>query len=354
MLLPFDLNQSAFLQQAGIVSQLAGFTIKHSSQPVQLGIQYSRAGVVQDMVDPISAIFELKATGNYNEMPVARVVTAAKTGAGTTATYTMLLPVDTEGIRTLLGIDGEGPQLVSTALMGELQVTDATGAQWKSQTLTVTIQNDVVKDGDTDPVVIAPLKGSIAIPNGHATVCLSGLSLPETPLVLCTVHKPLLAATGVRTFTAQPAANDTEDIAGQTYTYKAALTGAANEILIGATLAATQANLVGAIEASSTGGQAAGTTYGVGTAANAGVKAVVAGDTVIVTAINPGAAGNALVTVRTGASGTWFAATLTGGVDGGLNLFATTRNESPTGFTADLSYATDEAGYSLTYTLLLP
>lgn len=67
----------------------------------------------------------------------------------------------------------------------------------------------------------------------------------------------------------QPANNDTIQIGLtgflQTYTFKTSLTGAANEVKIGADVSATAANLKAAINAAS----GSGTTYGTGTTANA-------------------------------------------------------------------------------------
>jgi hypothetical protein len=65
-----------------------------------------------------------------------------------------------------------------------------------------------------------------------------------------------VAATGLYTFTAQPAANATITVGGQIFTYKAAAP-AANEILIGANMAETVRNTVWALNASAVAGVAA-------------------------------------------------------------------------------------------------
>lgn len=77
---------------------------------------------------------------------------------------------------------------------------------------------------------------------------------------------------GTLTQTANPAADETVVIGATTYTFKTSLTGAANQILIGADCAASIANLVAAIMAAA----GSGTTYGAGTVVNAGATAVVA------------------------------------------------------------------------------
>lgn len=100
-------------------------------------------------------------------------------------------------------------------------------------------------------------------------------------------------------------------VGATTYTFVAALTGAANEVLIGANSSATIQNLAAAIN----GSAGAGVAYGVGTVANTSASAVANTDgTLSVTALVSGAAGNAIVTTTTAASfGFSHAATLAGG-----------------------------------------
>jgi hypothetical protein len=129
------------------------------------------------------------------------------------------------------------------------------------------------------------------------------------------------AATGVLTSNANYAANEVVSIAGVPYTFKAALTaapGVANEILVGASEAASILNLASATN----GGSGAGVTYGLPTAANPNVTAIAAAHTLTVTADMPGTGGNTLATTTTGAHAAWGAATLTGGTNVALsNVF---------------------------------
>jgi len=103
-------------------------------------------------------------------------------------------------------------------------------------------------------------------------------------------------ASGTLTATGQPSANDTVSIgtAGseKVYTFKSALTGAANEVLISAVNASgTLDNLIAAIN----GAAGAGATYGTGTVAHTEVTAIAGdGDTVTVTAKAYGTVGNAI------------------------------------------------------------
>jgi flagellin len=100
--------------------------------------------------------------------------------------------------------------------------------------------------------------------------------------------------------------------AGQTYTLVTALTASttANQVLIGATTAATLANLAAAVN----GGPGAGVAYGSATVTNADVTALAGASTVAFTAKVAGSGGNALVSTTTDASfGFSNAATFSGG-----------------------------------------
>ncbi|MGA2001843.1 MAG: flagellin [Terriglobales bacterium] len=124
------------------------------------------------------------------------------------------------------------------------------------------------------------------------------------------------AATGTLTFTQNATANDTAAIGGTTYTFVGALTGAANQVLIGGSTAQTILNLQAAVNAASGG---AGVAYGAGTVANASAYAGTAtGTTLVINADVNGTAGNSIATTAAGAAGhaTFGAADLAGGVAG--------------------------------------
>jgi flagellar hook protein FlgE len=129
------------------------------------------------------------------------------------------------------------------------------------------------------------------------------------------------AATGAFTLTGNPSDGDTVTIGTTTYTFRTALTTTpstvADEVLIGSTTADTLANLAGAIDAATTGGQAAGTTYSVGTVANASVTATATTSGVNLTANTVGTGGNSIPTTTTTANGSFTSTSLIGGTAGG-------------------------------------
>lgn len=97
-----------------------------------------------------------------------------------------------------------------------------------------------------------------------------------------------VAATGTLTFTANPDANDTVTIANVTYTFKSTL-AAANDVKIGADLAATLGSLVKAVNGTGT----AGTDYYTGTKDLADIlTASVSSSVVTLTANQAGIEGN--------------------------------------------------------------
>jgi flagellar hook protein FlgE len=117
-----------------------------------------------------------------------------------------------------------------------------------------------------------------------------------------------------------PIAGETVTVGGTTYTFASAITAQspADTVLIGSDVTSTMANLAGAINAATTNGQAAGTTYSTGTVANSSVTATGStATTVNLQAIQSGAAGNSINTSTTWAAGSFGSSDLIGGSDAG-------------------------------------
>lgn len=128
-------------------------------------------------------------------------------------------------------------------------------------------------------------------------------------------------ATAEVTFTGVPTAADTITIGDETYVFVASLTGAVNEILIGATAAACAENLAAALN----GGDGAGTTYGVGTPQSRHVSATAAAGVLALTATAPGAQGS-LTALSEALDNATIISPFSGGVDGGLQPLSWPRN----------------------------
>ena len=106
-----------------------------------------------------------------------------------------------------------------------------------------------------------------------------------------------------------PVVDDTFTIGPNTYVWKAAPTTVANQIKIEATVQGSLDNAVAAIN----GGAGAGTAYGSLTVAHPSVTAARSGDTLVVTAIARGTAGNSIAVSETMVDGSWGNTTLLGG-----------------------------------------
>lgn len=113
-------------------------------------------------------------------------------------------------------------------------------------------------------------------------------------------------------------ANETIVIGEKTYTFKASVTTTANEVKIGATVAATILNLYNAINADA---DASGVTHGSLTTVNKSVKATAYDATTLtIKADAPGAGGNFIPTTAllTTSSAATFTSTVLGGGSGNL------------------------------------
>lgn len=119
-------------------------------------------------------------------------------------------------------------------------------------------------------------------------------------------------ATGVLTSSGVFQNNETVTIDDIVYTFKTTLTGAAFEVLIGASAAASLDNLKSAIN----GTAGAGSTYGTGTWAHDKVTATTNTDTAqTVEALYVGTYANTIATTETCANVAWGAATLENGAE---------------------------------------
>jgi hypothetical protein len=118
-------------------------------------------------------------------------------------------------------------------------------------------------------------------------------------------------ASGTLTATANFANGETVTTGTKTYTFQTVLTNVDGNVLIGGSLAASLSNIAAAINL----GAGSGTVYAAATTANTFVYAVAGATTLLVTALQAGAAANATATTETAANASFGAATLTGGSD---------------------------------------
>lgn len=165
----------------------------------------------------------------------------------------------------------------------------------------------------TTQFVISPDDGWVEIASNPASLIIKPDEGSSWRLAVTTGAAPSggAQASGHVDFTGVPANNGTVTIAGVVYTFKTALTPAANEVFRGVDAAAMAANLAAAVNA----GVGAGTLYGTGTVANPSVFASAAAGVVTITAEVPGVAGNSIALVDGATNMTVSGAVLTAGVD---------------------------------------
>lgn len=121
--------------------------------------------------------------------------------------------------------------------------------------------------------------------------------------------------------------NDTVTVNGQVYTFVTTLTGAANQVLIGATADASLVNLASAINNVFS---AQGVAYSTGTVKNASVVSGTensANHTLTLTAITPGLGGNAITLAKSAATLTISGATFSGGTVSNTFLYWATATQ---------------------------
>lgn len=130
------------------------------------------------------------------------------------------------------------------------------------------------------------------------------------------------AATGILTFTNQPANNETVTIGTKTYTFQTVLTNVDGNVLIGANTAASISNLAAAINL----GAGSGTAYAAATTANTQVAATAGATTLTITALVGGTAANSIATTETITNASWGGATMSGGNTTGARWTRTSLN----------------------------
>jgi hypothetical protein len=142
-----DLDDDVIVSSPGVPQQLNNVRFKRTDL-VRLEVQFSRDGQIVELPSDATGIFELKPTGEYDADPVTGASAWIKSGTGTDTYYYFTFTLINTVLDTLFVVDEDPSNDVATVvLMGELQWT-VTGGVHKSQTLIVTLDNDVVRTGD--------------------------------------------------------------------------------------------------------------------------------------------------------------------------------------------------------------
>jgi flagellar hook protein FlgE len=224
--------------------------------------------------------------------------------------------ITTTGVSTDVAIQGNGLFVLEQ---------DGTQVYTRAGNFTLNSQGNLVDSNGNNVMGYTAVNGIINTSSSLAPIVISsGQTYPpnattnvQLDMNLDATDTSLAPATGILTAPQPlPTAGQTVSIGGTTYTFATTINAqsVANTVLIGTTVQSTLANLAGAINASSSNGQAAGTTYGVGTVANAAVTATGSTATTLsLQAINAGALGNSDPTSSTWTAGSFGGTDLTGG-----------------------------------------
>jgi flagellar hook protein FlgE len=227
--------------------------------------------------------------------------------------------ITTTGVSTDVAIQGNGLFVLD---QGTTQVYTRAG------NFTLNAQGNLVDANGNNAMGYSAVNGSIDTSGALAPIVVSsGQTYPpnatsnvQLDMNLDAADTTLGPATGTLSVPPPtlPTAGQTATIGATVYTFASTITAqsAANTVLIGADVKSTLANLAGAIDASTTNGQAAGTTYSTSTVANTLVTATGSTATALnLAAVNTGTIGDSNATSTAWTAGSFGAADLTGGVN---------------------------------------
>jgi flagellar hook protein FlgE len=226
--------------------------------------------------------------------------------------------VSTTGVPTNVAIQGNGLFILNQ---------NGTQSYTRAGNFTLNSVGNLVSTDGSNVMGYTAVNGTISSTSVAPIIISSGQSYPpnatsnvELDMNLDAADTSLAAATGALSVPVPlPTPGQTVSVGGTTYTFASSITpaSAANSVLIGANVASTLANLAGAINLSSTGGQAAGTTYSTLTGANGSVTATGSdGTTLSLQAIATGVGGNSLGTLTNWTTGSFGSVDLSGGGTG--------------------------------------
>lgn len=152
MTIDLDLDRAVF----GSTRQEIDF-ISFKRLPVAaFEIQFTRDGVVVALPPGALGVFELKKVGKYDSAPLTGAAAWTQNGVGTGTYYTFLVPLILPALDALFFVDGNPENDVKElTFMGEVS-WKISGRDYKTQTLTCKVANDVNREDDEipDPVII--------------------------------------------------------------------------------------------------------------------------------------------------------------------------------------------------------
>jgi hypothetical protein len=147
----YDLNTDQLIEQPGVGNPITMLQFKRTLLTT-LDVQFVRDSAVVELPSGATGIFGLKPLGKYDADYSVAALSWVKSGSGSDAVYTFLLSFINAELNDLFHVDSNlTNDVVSIDFMAELQWT-FDGLPHKSQTITVTIFNDVNRGGEDIPI----------------------------------------------------------------------------------------------------------------------------------------------------------------------------------------------------------
>ncbi len=147
-----DLDTEQFIIDQGTRSPISAMTFKRSLF-AELAVQFVRDDVVVELASNTTGVFAMKPVGQYDADFTTAALEWVKTGTGTDTVYTFDFALINSVLDALFNVDGNpNNDVPSVTLMAELQWTSPTHVA-KSQTMTITIENDVIRGGEDLPAL---------------------------------------------------------------------------------------------------------------------------------------------------------------------------------------------------------
>ena len=148
-----DLDTNQVSSNAGTRQQLDALRFKRGLTII-LEVQFTRNGVVQELENGTTGIFEIKTTNHFDEQPLAGASSWVKVGTGDQTVYKFTFSLITTELDNQFNVDGntnnDVPQL--TVMSAVYWLT--TFGDSESATIKTLLDNNIVRPGDTVPPTI--------------------------------------------------------------------------------------------------------------------------------------------------------------------------------------------------------
>ena len=163
MRLTVDLESDNIVTAPGVPQPVSAITFKRTLS-AKVELQFARSTSLEELPADATGLLGLKLPGRYDDDYMVAALAWVKSGSGATALYTFTLSFINPTLDTLFAVDADpANDVVSIELMSELQWI-AGGIIHKSQTLPVTIVNDVNRGGESVPD-LPPLAYGVFLPS---------------------------------------------------------------------------------------------------------------------------------------------------------------------------------------------